>query len=505
MLRMPGRHSCVYSVRQRHAGFRSFWFRKVESSPHGLLASFIFAVSLPLFAVFLGGCGSGMSAPVLPPPGPTSITLLLSSTANDQLSELFFTIANISLTNKSGAAVTLFSNPTPPGPGVPNEFIHLNGNLEPLVTLNVPAGVYDSATLTFVTPVFTYITTDATSHVTIHFDSDSFGTESAIVNLPSPVTVSGAAMTLVLNLQVSPSVTLSTGVNGSGDTYTIAPTFTLAPLSPSTSVKGNEVAGLQGQVSAISTANNSFTVQTPNFETLTFQTGTNTVFQGIGAFSALTTGMDLILDAGIQSNGSLQATRVAVRDVTALNIVTGPIVVQGLDPSGSGLTFLDVLNTQHLTNDVNNQPANTERYDLESNTTFRTAEQFTNIAALPFPASFSAADLFLGQNIYVSSPGISSHTPATTITLIPQTINGTISSISNSGNFQIYTVALAPYDLLTTLGTATQVTVYVDSNTKTLNSTTLALGNPFRFNGLIFNDSSTLRMDCGQVNDGVTE
>jgi hypothetical protein len=469
-----------------------------RSVPVGLLFA--------LFAVFLGGCGSAMNTPPAPPPGPASVTVLLSSTANDQLSEFFFTISTITLTNKAGVAVTLFNNPTPPGPGQPNEFIHLNGGLEPLVTVSVPAGVYDSAALTFVTPVFSHITADSTGALTIHFDEDNHGTESATVNLPSPITVSGAAMTLVLNLQVSPSVSFSTAVNG--DTFTITPTFTLSPLSISpqpTSVQNGEVPGIQGQVSAISTANNSFTVQTPNFETLTFQTGTNTVFQGIGAFSALTTGMDLILDAGIQSNGSLQATRVAVRDVTALNVVTGPIVVQGLDPSGSGLTFVDVLNTQHLTNDVNNQPANTERYDLESNTTFRTAEQFTNIAGLPFPASFSAAGLFLGQSIYVSSAGISSHTPATTITLMPQTINGTISSISSSGNFQIYTVALAPYDLLTTLGTATQVTVYVDSNTKTLNSTTLALGSPFRFNGLLFNDNGTLRMDCGQINDGVTE
>jgi hypothetical protein len=26
-----------------------------------------------------------------------------------------------------------------------------------------------------------------------------------------------------------------------------------------------------------------------------------------------------------------------------------------------------------------------------------------------------------------------------------------------------------------------------------------------RFNGLVFNDNGTLRMDCGQINDGVAE
>jgi hypothetical protein len=37
-----------------------------------------------------------------------------------------------------------------------------------------------------------------------------------------------------------------------------------------------------------------------------------------------------------------------------------------------------------------------------------------------------------------------------------------------------------------------------------LNTQPLAAGSAARFNGMLFNDSGTLRMDCGQVNDGVT-
>jgi hypothetical protein len=44
----------------------------------------------------------------------------------------------------------------------------------------------------------------------------------------------------------------------------------------------------------------------------------------------------------------------------------------------------------------------------------------------------------------------------------------------------------------------------VDSNTQKLNTRTLASGNTLRFNGLVFNDNGTLRMDCAQVNDGVS-
>jgi len=48
------------------------------------------------------------------------------------------------------------------------------------------------------------------------------------------------------------------------------------------------------------------------------------------------------------------------------------------------------------------------------------------------------------------------------------------------------------------------VEVYVDGNTQQLNFTPLAPGSTLRFYGLVFNDNGTLRMDCAQVNDGVT-
>jgi hypothetical protein len=38
-----------------------------------------------------------------------------------------------------------------------------------------------------------------------------------------------------------------------------------------------------------------------------------------------------------------------------------------------------------------------------------------------------------------------------------------------------------------------------------LNKSSLAAGSLFRFYGLVFNDNGTLRMDCAQINDGVTE
>lgn len=40
---------------------------------------------------------------------------------------------------------------------------------------------------------------------------------------------------------------------------------------------------------------------------------------------------------------------------------------------------------------------------------------------------------------------------AASITLLPQTLNGIVSAVTNDGGFAVYTVTLAPYDLIPVL------------------------------------------------------
>jgi len=153
-----------------------------------------------------------------------------------------------------------------------------------------------------------------------------------------------------------------------------------------------------------------------------------------------------------------------------------------------------------------------------SSAQFGISGAFTNLQNLPFVPSFNASNVVAGQNVDVTSPTFSVmggvYTPASTITLAPQTINGTVVASQQSGNFMDYTVLLASYDLFPTLAVQqgqttllnnpSQVEVYVDSSTQKLSTLALAVGSTLRFYGLVFNDNGTLRMDCAQVNDGVT-
>jgi hypothetical protein len=148
--------------------------------------------------------------------------------------------------------------------------------------------------------------------------------------------------------------------------------------------------------------------------------------------------------------------------------------------------------------------------------TFQISRQLTNLGSLPFVPSFNGSNMVPGQEVYISTATLPFNGPypaVATMTLMPQTINGTVTASSQSGSFTVYTISLASYDLFPALAVQpdqtnvesnpSQVEIYVDSNTQKLNTQALAAGNTLRFYGLVFNDNGTLRMDCAQVNDGV--
>jgi hypothetical protein len=455
-------------------------------------------------------CGSsGSMSPALK--GNTSVTVLLSSTANDQLSQFTVTFNSITLTSQSGKTISLFAASQTP------EFIHLNGTAEPLVTVGVPQDVYTSATATIQYSAFTCVSLSPGELQTSEFGLNS--TPSATLKLPSPITVTGTAMGLSLALQVSQSATFS-NCELEGATYSITPTFNVTPVAISsqpTNVENGKLSGIDGQISSVSTTGNSFSFVTADGITLSINANGNTAYQGsVNDFSALLAGMPVDVDAAIQPDGSLLATRVAVQDTdtTSLSSLSGPLLsVFEFDPvlfmfgrEEQGYLFPGtIFGGQNLS---------------FGNAVFQTSGQLTNLQNLPFVPSFDAGNMFAGQNVHITSHATTlspdpTYYPATTVTLIPQTINGKVSEVSNSGSFAIYTVTLAPYDLIpalavqpgqtTLLTDPSNVVVYVDSSTQLLNSTALAVGSILHFNGLLFNDNGILRMDCGQVNDGVAQ
>lgn len=492
----------------------------------GITLSFVLFASI-LATLLTTGCGSSTPAPPKFS-GNTQVTVLLSSTANDQVSQFDVELQSLTLTSQSGETVSLLSSQQSA------EFMHLNGEIEPLVTVTVPQDVYTSATATLAGAVFVCL-------AEVPGEGDGIANYSLVnggptVNLASPITVTGSSMALLLNMQVSSSAVFQTCLtNPAFEGFSMTPTFNLTPLilsaSPTNSENG-KVSGLVAILASLGTTGSSLklTIAGGPYGTTLTSTGGDygprtipasfnsaTVFQGVSGASALSPGMFLNLDGAIQPDGSLLATRIEVEDSSQPNDSSGPVMfVDNVVPAFElyGRTELGSLLT------INGQSGiyfDAPNFDIESSTVFQVSGQFTNLQNLPFVPSFNASNMVAGQNVDVTSGtfvlvgGLG--TPTNTITLVPQTVDGQIVGSQPSGNFTDYTVSLASYDLFPTLAVQqgqttlltnpSQMEVYVDSKTPQLNTQPLAVGSTLRFYGLVFNDNGTLRMDCAQVNDGV--
>lgn len=448
--------------------------------------------------------------------GDTPVVVLGTSTANDQLAQFDIALTGIQLTNESGKSISLLSTP------LTAEFIHLNGGAEPLTTINVPQDTYTSATVTLDSAWFTcssYVAGAGIANNT--FEDAEVPSSSISVQLPQPITVTGTGMAIALNLMVSQSASFSTCQNTPNTTFSITPTFTISPVAiaanPTNTMNGMAT-GLHGLITAVNPKDDSLSVvgeDGPNGPNWQIEADNKTAFQGVSAFSKLAKGMPLNLDVAIQPDGSLLATRIAVYDTDTanVNVFAGPINSVVASPPGFSIIgqeqqgFLDQSSYY-----VGAYPVNF------SNATFAISGALPNLVSLPFTPVLSAGSLIAGQNLSVTTHVSSfpnGSIPVATVALMPQTINGTVTDISSEGGFTTYTVTLAPYDLFPNLALQPSqsnvvenpdtIIVYADNNTQEMNASPLTVGSVFRFNGLVFDDQGTLRMDCAQILDGVPE
>jgi hypothetical protein len=491
------------------------WFFSPPASSHSCLM--ILTLLLGIGATT--SCGSNQTTPTPPKfSGNTSVTVLLGSTANDQVTRFAVELQTLTLTSQSGKAVTLLSSQQP------SEFMHLNGEIEPLATVTIPQDNYTSATVTLGQAVFACI--GQAPGAGLGIANYSVINQGPTVNLVSPITVTGSNMTLLLNMEVSNSAVFSNCFTSPPfEGFSMTPTFNLTPfaLSGSPTNSGNgKVSGLVARVASVQMAGSNLTLTIAGgpFGTRSLSASSNnaTVFQGVSGASALSPGMFLNLDGAIQSDGSLLATRIEVEDSSATNESSGPVIfVDNLVPVLNlyGRTELGSLITANGQSGIYLDIPN---FDFVSNAVFKISGQLTNLQNLSFVPSFNASNIVAGQDVDITSQQFAlaggTYTRTNTITLVPQTINGTVVASQGAGSFTDYTVSLSSYDLFPTLAVQqgqttllnnpSQIEVYVDSSAQTLNTQPLATGSTLRFYGLVFNDNGTLRMDCAQVSDGAT-
>jgi len=450
---------------------------------------------LSLAVALVAGCSSAVS-----PSSSTSISspavavpVLVTDAPSDQLVAFSLTLNSITLTDTTGATASVLSTPTP------IEICHLNGIQAPLITANIPEDTYVSATITFSNPQITYINSSG-QPVSV---TPTLAITTYTFDFSPSVTVSNSNTSLLVDLLAGQSVAIS------GTTVTVSPVFNVKAVTPPTAIPptGQNGTGMQQMGTVVSVSGTSLVIEPGSGPDFTLTTNSSTVLQGFSSLSALTVGELVQIDFVLQSGGVYLATRIQLVPSPSTgqrpDQLNGPVTSV---TSGSGFTMVLM---QGLGPALN--PTNTGTFftiTTTNSTTYAIAPQFVSLAGLPFIPSFTAANMNPGQTVgVVASSVLGTTATATSVDLIPQTVGGTVSAITTSGNYTVYTLTLASGDAFTSLSGASTVTVYTSTATAgpvvSTNNSPIKVSSQVRFNGLIFNTGSgTFSMVAGCSPDG---
>ncbi len=445
---------------------------------------------LCLAASLIAGCSSAIAPTVNNiTSAAVDVPVLITDAPSDQLVSFSLTLNTIVLTDSAGKTVSILSTPTTV------EICHLNGVQAPLITAKIPQDTYVSATITFSNPQITYINSAGQPVVA----TPVLATTSYTITFPTAVTIGNSSTSLLVDLLAGQSVAIS------GTTVTVTPVFSLKPVPPATAAptQGKNGTGMEQVGAVVSASGTTLVIQPGSGSNITLTTDSSTVLQGFTALSGLTAGQLVEVDFTVQTGGVLLASRIELEQMPGgqpTNLLSGPVT--SITP---GTSFKMVL-MQGLGPSV--MPVASAAVSVFTVTTPSSAvwaitPQFVSMSGLPFTPSFSPTNVTAGQTVGVVASSVSGSTAtAANVYLIPQTIGGTVTAKSTSGNYTVYTMTLASGSAFASLSGASTITVYTSSATVPMVTTAIVVGSNVRFNGLIFKTGTTFSMVAGCSPDG---
>lgn len=417
------------------------------------------------------------------------VPVMITDAPSDQLVAFTLTLNSIVLTNSAGKTVSILSTPTT------IEVCHLNGVQEALITASIPQDTYVSAAFTFASPQITYINSTGTA-VSV---TPTLSTTSYTTTFSAPIAISNSSTSLLVDLLASQSVTIS------GTTVTVSPVFSVKPIAASATLPapGHNGTGMEQHGAVVSASGTTLVIQPPSGSNVTFTTNSSTIYQGVSSLTGLTAGQLVEVDFSLQTGGVLLATRVELEPQPPTgqpqNLLSGPVTAVTTASNSFKMALMQGLGAA-----VSPTAAGSiYTVNYTSSTVFAAAPQFAALTGLPFTPTFTAATLKAGQAVGVTASSISGTTAtATNVFLLPQTLSGTVSAITTTGSWKVYTLTLTSGSAFATLSGATSVTVYTSSATTPMAASAIAVGNTVRFNGLVFNNGGSFAMVAGCSPDG---
>lgn len=390
------------------------------------------------------------------------------------------------------------------------EMMHLMGTMQPIAMVSAPQGTYTGASITIGSVNVTYMDPNTFLPVQATIAGPIMGN----VTFSSPITVGSTPMAMGFDLDLASSVTM-----GSSGILSMNPVFHVTsgmqgsgnPLDPS----DGGIQEMMGMVSSVS--GSSFSMSSMQAaQNFTFATNSSTVFDGT-TMSAMGSGMLLLVDASLQSDGTLMATRVQsmmgsggmmgggmITAVTGQPATSLTMVMQ----NGVGSGMMSSMFADGATVDLTGVSA----YDIDDDT--------VDMSGLPFVPVFDSGHIYAGQSVMpISSSGMMSSggmgggmgggmmggttmagtINATKVELEPQGLSGTVATPLASGAQNSFTLTLPTPCAFTSLTGATSVTVYQQAKTVISTGSSIAAGATVHVNGLLFLDGGQWKMVAARM------
>lgn len=462
-------------------------------SPVSRFRKYLSLLSIGLIALFgfATACGDGgNSSTITPPPAQgTTVQVNLGDAPADWLLSFSTTITSLTL-NSSNGAINVVTAATPV------EFMQRMGTMEPLTLALANQGDYTSATITFGNSTLTYIdpTTKTLQQKTIA------GPITANVPFTSAVTLGTTPLAFNFDLDLNNSLSNDTSGN-----FAFSPTFHFSfgaqNGSGTGSGNGNGSAmfgGMQHMFGVVSSVGSGYMIMTSlqAMNNFTIQTNAQTQFHGLASnLSELTAGMGVWVNATLQSDGTLLATK--INSMMRSGGIMGGGIVTAI--SGSPATQITIVMQNGAGASVNTSYlSKTLVVNLTNDTTYSIDDDRVDLSGVGFTPAFDASNIHLGQSVLpvddsgtiVSGDTTSAGTiTASSISLEERGFRGTTDTALTPGTATTFTLTLSPDCAFTALTGASSITVYQTTSTDLQYQTAITAGSTVRVHGLLFNNA----------------
>lgn len=461
------------------------------------LSQAVLLVLLIVQAVILIACGGGSSSPSNQfgtTSGSAQVQVNIGDSPADRIVACAVTINSLSLTSSSGTSVTMSSSP------MSIELTHLMATMQPLSMKSVPRGTYTGASMSIGSAMITYL--DPVSHSMVQ--KSVAGPMPVTINFSPAMTVGSGPMVLNLdmnmgmsfsfdgsgNMKFSPTFLSSTGMLGAGN-----------PLDP----QHGGMQHLVGSVGNMSGAGFSMSTMMGAL-TMSFKTDSSTVFEGgLSGMGMMSNGMIVMVDAVMQSDGSMLA-----KTIERL-MDSGGMMAEGLlnNVTGNPATQLTVVAQGGMGSGMMSSVlANTMTVNVGSGTVYKIDSDMIDESGLPFTPVFDSSHIYAGQRVEVESGSgmmgmgggmMGGTVNASEVDLEQQGFTGTVSNYLSSGSSATFTLTLASDSAFATLTGATAIAVYQQGATELFGASTVSNGIAMHARGLLFKDAGTWKLVASRM------